>query len=147
MEPRLGVAGARARRGGTHGFEAEPGVVEQHRHLAILVKACGKAERIGEFHAHNLGFQYRIGVVEHLAARPHQRRYALGHLAERNHAVMRLIRRHVEHEIRLDDVLVAEREQVGSSLVHGIMPETLGNVAHNRPFALQWHTSVYATNQ
>ena len=68
VEPWARVAGAGARRGGADRFETEADVVEQHRHLAILVEAGGQAERIGEVDAHHVGFQYRVGVVEHFAA-------------------------------------------------------------------------------
>ena len=68
MEPRARIAGAWTGGSGANRFEAEADVVEQHRHLAILVEAGGQAERIGEVDAHHVGFQYRVGVVEHFAA-------------------------------------------------------------------------------
>ena len=135
VEPRLRIAGARTRRGGSDRFEAEAGVVEQHRHLAVLVEAGGKAERIDEVDAHHAGFQHGVGIVEHFTARPHQRRNVLGDLAELDHLVVRHIGRLIEHEMRLDDVLVAEGEEICGGFVHRIVPEILRNIRHGSLFS------------
>ena len=135
MEPRPRIAGAWAGRGGTDRFEAETGIVEQDRHLAVLVKTGGKTERIDEVDAHNIGFQHRVGVVEHFTARPHQRRNVLGDLAELDHLVMRHVGRLIENEKRFDDVLVAEGEEIGGGFVHRVVPEILRNIRHGSPFS------------
>ena len=135
MEPRTGIAGAWTGGGGTDRLEAEADVVEQHRHLAILVEAGGQAERVGEVDAHNAGLQHRVGVVEHLAAQPHQRRNVACDLAEFDHLAVRHVGRVVEDEMRLDDVLVAEGEEVGGGFVHGVVPKVFGNVCHGSLFS------------
>lgn len=135
MEPWPRIAGAGARRGGADCFEAETGIVEQDRHLAVLVKTGGKTERIDEVDAHHIGFQHRVGIVEHFTARPHQWRDVLGDLAELDHLVMRHVGRLIEDEIRLDDVFVAEGEEIGGGFVHRIVPkfsETYVMVHHSR---------------
>ena len=130
VEPRLRVAGAGAGGGRADGFEPEAGVVHQHRHIAVLVQAGGQAERVGEVHAHHRSFEHRVGVVQHLAQQPHQWRDVAGDAAELDHLVVRHVRGVVEHEVRFDDVLVSEREQVGGGFVDGVVPEALGNVGH-----------------
>ena len=135
MEPWPRIAGAGARRGGADCFEAETGIVEQDRHLAVLVKTGGKTERIDEVDAHHIGFQHRVGIIEHFTARPHQRRNVLGDLAELDHLVMRHVGRLIENEKRFDDVLVAEGEEIGGGFVHRVVPEILRNIRHGSPFS------------
>lgn len=138
MEPRLFVAGARARGGGAYRFEAETDVIHEHGHFAVLVKACGKAERIGEVDAHHVRFEHRIGVVEHFAAQPHERRDVFGDFAEFDHLIMRHVGLVVEDEIRFDDVLVSEGEKIGGGLVHRVVPKILRNISHGSLFSHRW---------
>ena len=130
MEPRLRVAGAGAGGRGADRLEAEADVVHEHRHVAVLVEAGGQAERVGEVDAHHGGLQHGVGVVEHLAKQPHERRDALGDVAELDHLVVRHIGGVVEDEIGFDDVLVTESEQVGGCFVHRVVPEVFRNISH-----------------
>ena len=59
----------------------------------------------------------------------------LGDLAELDHLVMRHVGRLIEDEIRLDDVFVAEGEEIGGGFVHRIVPKILRNVRHGSPFS------------
>ena len=130
VEPRLGVARAGTRGGGAYGFEAEAGMVQHHGHLAVLVEAGGQAERVGEIDAHHIRFQNGVGVVEHQLFGDQQRRDVLDDVAELDHLIVCLIGAVVEHEVRFDDVLVAEGEQIGGGFVDGVMPEAFRNVSH-----------------
>ena len=130
VEPRLGVARAGTRGGGAYGFEAEAGMVQHHGHLAVLVEAGGQAERVGEIDAHHIRFQNGVGVVEHQLFGEQQRRDVLDDVAELDHLIVCLIGAVVEHEVRFDDVLVAEGEQIGGGFVDGVVPEAFRNVSH-----------------
>ena len=43
--------------GGAYGFKTEAGMVQHHGHVAVLVEAGGRAERVGEIDAHHIRFQ------------------------------------------------------------------------------------------
>ena len=144
VEPWLRIARARACGGRANRFKAESGVVEQHRHVAVLVEAGGQTEGVIEMHAHHIGFENRIGVVEHFAQKPHERRNIACDTAEFNHLVVCHVRCVVEHEERLDDVLVAESEKVGGRLVDGVVQRLFGNVTHASYCGTV--VSVFATN-
>ena len=130
VEPRLGVARAGTRGGGAYGFKTEAGMVQHHGHVAVLVEAGGQAERVGEIDAHHIRFQNGVGVVEHQLLGEQQRRDVLDDVAELDHLIVCLIGAVVEHEVRFDDVLVAEGEQIGGGFVDGVVPEAFRNVSH-----------------
>ena len=130
VEPRARVALARARRGRSHGLEAEAGVVEQRGHLAVLVEAGGQPEGVGEVHAHRRGLEHRVGVVEHRAQQPHERRHAACDIAEADHLVMRHVGRVIEHGVRFDHVFIGEGEKVGRGLVDGVVQTMLRYIRH-----------------
>ena len=130
MEPGLGVARAWAGGGGADRLKAETGVVKQHGHLAVLVEAGGQAERVGEVDSHHIRLQNGIGVVEHHALGKQQWRHVFGHGAKFDHLIMRFIGAMVEHEVRLDDVLIAKSEQVSGGFVDGVVPKAFRNVSH-----------------
>ena len=144
VEPWLRIAGAGAGGGGADCFESESGVVEQYGHVTIFVEPRGQAERVVEVYAHNVGFENRVGVVEHFAQQPHERRDVAGDPAEFDHLVVRHVGRVVEHEERFDDVLVAESEKVGGCLVDGVVQRLFGNVTHTSYCGTV--VSVFATN-
>ena len=48
---------------------------------------------------------------------------------------MRHVGRLIEDEIRLDDVLVAEGEEIGGGFVHRVVPKILRNIRHGSPFS------------
>jgi len=105
-------------------------MVEHGGHVAVLVEAGRQAERVGEVDAHHIRFENRVGVVEHRAAQPHERRHLAGDLAEADHLVVGDVGRVVEHEIRLDHMLVCEREQVGGRLVDRVVQTVLRYISH-----------------
>ena len=56
---------------------------------------------------------------------------AFGQAAEVDHVLMRLVRGVVEHEMRLDDMLVPEGDHVGRSLVQCVVPVIRRNITHD----------------
>ena len=89
----------------------------------FLSRPADRPNGVGEIDAHHIRFQNGVGVVEHQLLGEQQRRDVLDDVAELDHLIVCLIGAVVEHEVRFDDVLVAEGEQIGGGFVDGVVPE------------------------